>query len=186
MAKKDNVDTEAPSKGGGLMSTILALLIITGLGVGAGGLFGIQAAQKLGAPAKPANAPANPAPAGHGSDKSHDKPAKKEHGKEAKDAKGEKPFGPRLVILPNIVTNLAYPERMWIRLDAAAVIEDENPDKLAAMLAEDILAYLRTVKLEQIQGGSGYQYLREDLDERVRLRGQGKVRDFILQSFILE
>jgi flagellar FliL protein len=53
-------------------------------------------------------------------------------------------------------------------------------------VAEDIVTYLRTVTLEQLQGGSGYQYLREDLNERVRVRGQGKVRDFVLQSFIVE
>lgn len=183
MAKKEKADAAAPAKGGGAMSTIVALVILTGLGVGAGGLFGIQAAQKIATqpsaaePAKDAHA-AKPAAA-----KANDHGSSKEHGKEAGKEAAQ---GPHLVPLPNIVTNLAAPEKIWIRLEASAIIDDADPAKLASVLAEDILAYLRTVKLDQIQGGSGYQYLREDLNERVRLRGQGKVRDFILQSFILE
>lgn len=178
MAKKEEKAAEkaVPAKGGGVMSTILAMAIITGLGVGAGGLFGIQAANKIGPNAKPASVHAA----------AHDTHGSKEHGndKDAKDPKKQQ--GPRLVSLPNMVTNLAFPEKVWIRIEASAVIEGDNADKLSAQVAEDIVAYLRTVTLEQIQGGSGYQYLREDLNERVRVRGQGKVRDFVLQSFIVE
>ena len=43
-----------------------------------------------------------------------------------------------------------------------------------------------TLTLDQVQGASGYHYMKEDLDERARLRGQGKVRDLVLQSFIVE
>jgi flagellar FliL protein len=177
MAKKEDKpdDKAAPAKkGGGLMSTILAFVIITGLGVGAGGLFGIQAAQKIGPHAKPAPPPpAHDAHADAGKDKDKDKDK-------------EKKKGPQLVTLPNMVTNLAAPEKMWIRIEAAAVIEGEEPERMAAQLAEDIVAYLRTVTLDQVQGGSGFAYLKEDLDERVRLRGKGKVRDLVVQSFIVE
>lgn len=178
MAKKDEKkDDKAapPAKGGGVVSMILAMVIITGLGVGAGGLFGIQAAQKLGPNAKPAA----PAPA-------HDAHAA-DHGKDdAKEKNKEKKKGPQLVALPNMVTNLASPEKVWIRIEASAMIEADEPERLAAQLAEDIVAYLRTMTLEQVQGASGYHYMKEDLDERARLRGQGKVRDLVLQSFIVE
>lgn len=176
MAKKaESKDDKAapPKKGGGVMSTVLAMVIITGLGVGAGGLFGIQAAQKLGPHAKPAPPP--PAHDAHAADHKDDK-----------DKNKEKKKGPQLVALPNMVTNLASPEKVWIRIEASAMIEAENPEKLAAELAEDIVAYLRTMTLDQVQGASGYQYMKEDLDERARLRGQGKVRDLVLQSFIVE
>lgn len=177
MAKKEDKKDDKgapPAKGGGLMSTILAMVIITGLGVGAGGLFGIQAAQKIGPSAKPA--PAN-APA-------HD--AHADHGKDDKDKNKDKKKGPQLISLPNMVTNLAAPEKIWIRIEASAMIEGEEPERLAAHLAEDIVAYLRTMTLEQVQGASGYHYMKEDLNERARLRGQGKVRDLVLQSFIIE
>jgi flagellar FliL protein len=185
--KKGKSDGEKPAKGGGgFMSTMLAFLVITGLGVGGGGLFGIQAAQKIGPNAKKddGKAPANDS---HGGKDAH---AKDAHGggkdAHAKDGKDPKNIGPRLVSLPAIVTNLLQPEKVWIRIEASAVMEGDQIDKLTGAIVEDIVAYFKTCTLEQIQGGSGYQYMREDLNERVRVRGQGKVRDFVLQSFIVE
>lgn len=178
MAKKDEKKDDKgapPKKGGGVVSTIVAMVIITGLGVGAGGLFGIQAAQKIGPNAKPAPPAHPPGHDAHAADHKDDK-----------DKNKEKKKGPQLVALPNMVTNLASPEKVWIRIEASAMIESEEPEKLAAQLAEDIVAYLRTMSLDQVQGASGYSYMKEDLDERARLRGQGKVRDLVLQSFIVE
>ena len=57
---------------------------------------------------------------------------------------------------------------------------------LVAQIAEDIIAFLRTVTLVQIQGASGFQHLREDLNDRVRVRSGGKVRDLVIQSMIIE
>lgn len=168
-------NAEPAAKGGGMMSSILGLLMITGLAVGGGGLFGLQIAQRFGPNAAKSTPAHTPAPDNHGA-KDHG------HGKEAT----PKGHGPRLVNLPNIITNLASPEKTWIRIEAAVVIEGENADKLPGIVAEDIIAYLRTVKLEDLQGGSGYLYLREDLNERIRVRGQGKVRDLVLQSLIVE
>ena len=48
-----------------------------------------------------------------------------------------------------------------------------------------IIARLRP-KLAQIQGASGFQHLREDLNDRVRVRSGGKVRDLVIQSLIIE
>jgi flagellar FliL protein len=57
---------------------------------------------------------------------------------------------------------------------------------LAAQITEDIVAFLRTVPLTQIQGASGFQHLREDLNDRVRVRSGGKVRDLVIQALIIE
>jgi flagellar FliL protein len=188
--KKEDDGKPAKGGGGGFMGTLLGFLVITGLGVGAGGLFGIQAAQKLGPNAKKTDAHASAsAQNGHGAKDAHgggDGHGKDAHGKDAKDPKDPKNIGPRLVNLPAIVTNLQQPDKVWIRIEASAVMEGENLDKLTGQIVEDIVAYFKTCTLEQIQGGSGYQYMREDLNERVRVRGQGKVRDFVLQSFIVE
>lgn len=177
-------DDKKPAKGGGFMGTLLGFLVITGLGVGAGGLFGIQAAQKIGPNAKKADAHA----AAHDAHGAKDAHGNDGHGKDphAKDGKDAKYTGPRLVTLPAIVTNLLQPEKVWIRIEASAVMEGDDIEKLSGQIVEDVVAYFKTCTLEQIQGGSGYQYMREDLNERVRVRGQGKVRDFVLQSFIVE
>jgi flagellar FliL protein len=49
-----------------------------------------------------------------------------------------------------------------------------------------MLAYLRTVSLQQIEGPRGFQYLREDLRERVKLRSEGRVNDLLLRTFVIE
>jgi flagellar FliL protein len=67
-------------------------------------------------------------------------------------------------------------------MDSAAA-EDNS---LAGQIGEDILAFLRTLSLAQIQGASGFQHLREDLGDRVRTRSRGKVRDLIIQALIVE
>jgi len=91
--------------------------------------------------------------------------------------------------LAPIVASLASPERTWIRLEAALVMEGDQSAEakmLAAQITEDIVAFLRTVPLTQIQGASGFQHLREDLNDRVRVRSGGKVRDLVIQALIIE
>ena len=90
--------------------------------------------------------------------------------------------------LPPIITNLASPADIWIRLEASVVFneEAEDADILAGQIAEDILAYLRTVSLAQIEGGSGLQHLTEDLGDRAAIRSQGLVRDVILQTLVVQ
>ena len=91
--------------------------------------------------------------------------------------------------LPPITTNLAQPSTTWIRIESSIVINaDMGPDGnvIAAKMAGDIIGYLRTVSIEQIEGPSGFQHLREDLNDRVRIRSEGKVLELIIQSLILE
>jgi flagellar FliL protein len=91
--------------------------------------------------------------------------------------------------LAPITTNLASPPNTWIRMEMSAVItEDLGPEGsvLMARLAEDIVAYLRTVSLEQIEGASGFQHLREDLNDRVRIRSQGKVRELMIEALVVQ
>jgi flagellar FliL protein len=90
--------------------------------------------------------------------------------------------------LSPIITNLASPERTWIRLEASIVIDAEGADAktLSAAITEDTVAYLRTLSLPLIEGASGLLHLREDLNERARVRSGGKVRDIIVHTLIVE
>ena len=148
---------------------IAVMLIMTCLSVGLGGLVGLQLLTRMeaGPPRKPeARSAQSPGQA----------------------PKSRYPAGANLRSLPPIVTNLASPGRTWVRLEAVLVVEGEQtPDgnMLMAQVAEDIVAYLRTVPLVQIQGASGFQHLREDLNDRVRVRSGGKVRDLVIQSMII-
>lgn len=91
--------------------------------------------------------------------------------------------------LDPVITNLASPSEVWIRLEAAIVFAKgaiENPAVTGAEIRQDILAYARTVKLAQLEGPSALQHLREDLNERVSLRSDGKVSELIIQSLVVQ
>jgi flagellar FliL protein len=91
--------------------------------------------------------------------------------------------------LAPITTNLARPANTWIRLETAALVKEElgpEGNALLGKLAEDVVAYLRTVPLDQLEGASGFQHLREDLNERVRIRSEGKITELIVQALVVE
>jgi flagellar FliL protein len=149
-----------PAKKTSLLMLVAELAIVTCFAIGAGGLFGMMV---LGGGARPEAAAAHA---------SKSRPA---------DAVNLKP-------LPAIVTNLASPKGTWIRLEASIAYGSEGGDSnaLAAEIGEDIVAYLRTVPLAQVEGPSGFQHLREDLNERARIRSAGKVRELVIQALVLE
>lgn len=75
-----------------------------------------------------------------------------------------------------------------MRLEASLVFDgnDKDANGLAASIAEDFIAFLRTVSLSQVQGASGFQHLREDLNDRARIRSGGKVHDLVIHTLIFE
>jgi flagellar FliL protein len=161
-----------PQKSASPMAFVAAMVVLTGIAVGFGGLMGLQLVGRMEKPAETEPAPpkASTANAGAGL---NDRYA------------GNVNLRP----LAPIVTNHANPDKTWIRLEALLVMEGEQtPDAstLSAQIVEDIVAFLRTVSLTQIQGASGFQHLREDLNDRVRVRSGGKVRDVVVQSMIIE
>lgn len=99
------------------------------------------------------------------------------------------PPGARLVELAPVITNLANPAETWVRLQAAIVLEateGPKPELVAAEIGEDILGYLRTISLASINGPSGLRHLREDLDERARIRSGGKVRELVIRALVVQ
>jgi len=151
-----------PKKASGL-AIVVEMAFLTCFAVGAGGLFGMLA---LSGAAE--NAGARPEPA---------------HSRKTKS-----PETASIRQLPAIVTNLASPQKTWIRLEAAIAFADPSADsnELAAAIAEDVVAFLRTVPIGQLEGPSALLHLREDLNERARVRSGGKVRELIIQSLVLE
>lgn len=94
-----------------------------------------------------------------------------------------------MIRLAPIVTNLARPSEIWVRLEGSLVVEGVEPERarvLAAEVGSDVMAYLRTLALSQIEGASGLQALREDLAERVRLRSGGKARELVIETLVVQ
>ncbi len=113
----------------------------------------------------------------------------------AKASKAEGLLGPKyaagtaLANLPAIVTNLADPPDSWVRLQAAIVFDTKAvsaPDLLAAQISEDFLGFLKTLTVGQIGGASGLQHLREDLSERASIRSEGRVRELIIETLVVQ
>ena len=90
--------------------------------------------------------------------------------------------------LATIVTNLRDPPTLYVRLEAVVVLEPNTPDSaaLAAKIGDDLVGYLRTVSLSELDGPTGFQYVREDLRKRSVQLGAGKVRELLLQSFVIQ
>ena len=91
-----------------------------------------------------------------------------------------------IVALEPFTSNLAYPADNLVRLEVALAFKDAPDPVLAEAIHQDIMAYMRTVSLQQIQGPRGFQYLRDDLKERVDLRSEGRVTNIMLRTFVIE
>ncbi|URK88522.1 flagellar basal body-associated FliL family protein [Rhizobium sp. RCAM05350] len=91
-----------------------------------------------------------------------------------------------VVQLDAITTNLAYPTENWIRLEVALLFKGAPDVAMAEQIHQDIAAYLKTVSLQQIQGPRGFQYLKDDIEERVDLRSEGRVTNVIFRTFVIQ
>jgi len=112
------------------------------------------------------------------------------HGAESGQAEAEEHGGATqklsIVDLPSITTNLVDPTDAWIRMELSLVFEGDSDTMLAQDVHQDIIAYVHTMKLYNLRGGSGYQHLIEDLEERAAIRTEGRVKRVLVRSLILE
>ncbi len=122
---------------------------------------------------------AEPASAGHASAGGHGDA--KEDG-----AEGDVPVNPLLVPLAPMTTNLAAPDTVWVQMELALLLDQPQPPEMIETIHQDLFAYLRTVKLHQIEGASGYRHLKADLEERARIRSDGHVQQVLIRALIFE
>jgi flagellar protein FliL len=144
----------------------VAMLIVTALAAASGGLYGFRFAS-TGLEEEPA----------------------KTAGGEQKPSAARLAANSRLLDLPPIVTNLGSPQETWIRLEASLLLDPKAPPPpapLGAQIADDILAFLRTTSLSQIQGPAGLQSLRDDLNERVAIRSGGIAKELVIRTLVVQ
>lgn len=160
-----NTEQIAPPKGPSLIVQMAMLFAITGAALGVGWLAGtyLKNSEKPAPPAK----------------ESHEKKPTHEAGKEGG-------AGPTLVDLAPMTTNLAAPAEVWARLQLSLVFDGPPPSGMADDVHQDLLAFLRTVKMHQVEGASGYQHLRADLQERAAIRSGGKVKEVLVRTLLFE
>lgn len=172
-----NAGAEQGKKKSSLVMTIATIVVLTLVGGGGGWFLGKNLLPKdAAAEAASAAAPAHEAAAG-----GHDAAGAKDAGlpKLATAANG-------IVLLEPVITNLAYPSDSLVRLEVALMFKGAPEAPLAEEVHQDIMAYMRTVSLQQIQGPRGFQYLRDDLQERVDLRSHGRISKILFRTFVIE
>ena len=155
----------APPAPKSLLKTLAAMALVSVLAAAAGGLYGMQIVPVLTGLLEARAKASEPPPA------------------------VRYPEGTGLRDLAPIITNLAQPPGTWVRLEASLVFNPKAgplPDVLVGEIGNDVLAYMRTVTLKQIEGASGLRQLGEDLDERVAIRSEGKVRELIIQTLVVQ
>jgi flagellar FliL protein len=171
------LDQDPPAKKGpSLIVQLAVLMAMTGVAVG-GGWFagGYMRGEQVGETAAPvAHAAAS---GGHGA-----APAGS-HGEAVEAAEGH----PTIIPLAPITTNLTQPSSTWVRMELSLVFDKApgNPE-LADIIHQDLLTYVRTLKLHQIEGASGFLHLRADLEERAQMRSDGAVKRILIRTLLLE
>ncbi|MCG5483508.1 MAG: flagellar basal body-associated FliL family protein [Sinorhizobium meliloti] len=163
MEEIESKETKAPSR----LTTIAAVAVLTLLAGGGGWLAGMLLAPP---PSEKTEIPAE-LPANATGEEDIPKIAAAAHG---------------IVQLDPITTNLAYPTENWVRLEVALQFDGAPDVALAETIHQDIAAYLKTVSLQQIQGPRGFQYLRDDIQERVDLRSEGRVTNVMFRTFVIQ
>lgn len=93
---------------------------------------------------------------------------------------------PQILTLAPITTNLSFPSSSWVRVEVALVFDKEPDPTLAELIHQDVMAYMRTVSLPQIEGPRGFQHLRDDLSERAVIRSNGRVSKLLFRTFLIE
>lgn len=160
-------DLDKPRRKAGGRNIILVLLLLTVVAAAAGGGVGLYLASTV------------------------EKAFEEKERAKPKKVPGEIIYGndARLQQLDPIVTNLASPSSTWIRLEASIVFRNgslEAPLVTAAEVRQDLMSYLRTLPLSQFEGPSALQHLREDLNERVALRTDNRVRELVIGMIVVQ
>lgn len=164
------------TKGPSLIVQAAVLLVITAAAVGGGWFAGGYLGKEAGQEAATADAAA-PAAGGHGARAG-------EGGEEGKVE--EAAPNPLLVPLEVMTTNLAAPSKVWARLELSLLLNEPLSQDMVETIHQDLFAYVRTLKLHQIEGASGFQHLKADLEERARIRSDGRVKQILVRTLLFE
>jgi flagellar protein FliL len=182
---------------GSFMSLAIAMLLVCvagfGFGIGARVLHGSGKTEDSNA--KVAEGHEGAAKKGEANGDGHSKGAKDSNGDEA-----EEHSGPDIAAADNmaemvvepltpVITNVANPKSVWIRLEGSIIVKsgsEVSPKVLSAQAGQQVMAYLRSIDLKQVEGSSGLFHVKEDLNEIMQSFSGGEVRQILISGFIVE
>lgn len=190
----EETDEKAESKGGGIIVPLIVLTLLAGgAGFGLGAFVLAESMKKkpqVAAKKAGDDVPAKLKKKKAGKDKKKGKYAKKEPKQDKTEpAEPAKKKTLRLVAIPAIITNLKEPNGSWIRIESKAVANTysiENEAALTQRLSQDILMYLRTLRIADIDSSNGLLQVRTDLNDIARIRSKGTLDEIVIQGLIVE
>lgn len=102
----------------------------------------------------------------------------------------EEPLGEYDVVpLQPIVTNLAGSNNVWIRMESSVLFKrngEVKPEILASQLSQHILAYLRTLRMSDLQGAGALPAISQDLNEIVGTVSEGRAKGVLVSGLVFE
>jgi flagellar FliL protein len=164
---KDKSKKETQQAGGGVGEFVKSAIIAIVLGAGGGGAFGYFAL--------PDRTASNSAP-------------KTETQAAPAPATGRFPNDAVELPVPSVITDLDTNPKVRARLDVSIIVAHGTPETttLLGEVREDVIAYLKGLTLSDIEGVRGFQNLREQLDDRARIRGRGAILGLLIGGLVLE
>ena len=100
---------------------------------------------------------------------------------------GDEPTASETVIpLAAVTTSIASPSDMWVRMEVSIVLDEPQDEELPGIIQQDLLSYIRTVKMHEIEGASGFRHLKENLEERAAIRSDGHVKQVLIRTLLFE
>ncbi|MEO9340700.1 flagellar basal body-associated FliL family protein [Mesorhizobium sp. SB112] len=103
-------------------------------------------------------------------------------------ASPEEKIDDKRIVLPlePITTNIASPKDIWVRMELAIALDAPQPQEMVDEIHQDLLAFIRTVRLDQIETASGFLHLKADLEERAAIRSDGHVKNVFIRTLLFE
>ncbi len=99
-------------------------------------------------------------------------------------------FPPDAIELPvqPIIVTIGSELKTNIRLEFSIVAASGTPDEgtLKGEIREDVIAYLKGLTVSDLEGGRRFQLLREQLDDRARVRGRGVVLGILISGLVVQ
>ena len=180
-----DIAPKEPPKPGILKTLVLPVVIMLAVGGGAG--FGVgsfflaprmeaaMASGEVGDVAKNGSADAK-----HVSNGAHD-----DHGSGSSADALEGVLG-KVIDLAPVTVNLAVPSNVWMRLQIAVKTTSLTDEATLDLVHQDITAYVRQLRLDQLRSPNGYLRIRDDLQRRARIRSNGGISDLYVRTLVFE
>ena len=172
---------EAAPKKSSLIVQIVVFLLITGVAAGAG--FGVSMFMESPAPQMAAAQDTASDDAAKEDEAAADEAKMEEKSEEDEEAALKNAYAKPLA---PILTNLAAPDNVWVRMELAVVGKPDLEDEMLEQIHQDLFAYMRTVKLHHVEGPSGYQNLKAELSERASMRSGGAAQLVLVRTLVFE